>query len=93
MRLRVVRKPIDELTVNSLSAELEIPREHHLELLDWAAYLALRIVDDDAGSAKRALEFRASFNEHVKAARTVAMRKMFAPIPWGPGRNGWTWER
>lgn len=93
LRLRVVRKPIEELRLSNPQCEPEIPREHQLEMLDWAAYLALRIVDDDAGSPKRALEFRASFNEHVKAARTVAMRKMFAPIPWGPGRNGWTWER
>lgn len=93
LHLRVVRKPIDRLTVGNLNAPLEIPEEHHYEVLDWAAYLALRIVDDDAGNPKRALEFRASFEETVKRARITAMRKMFAPAPWGFGRNGFRWER
>lgn len=93
LKLRVVRKPIERLRAGNTSAELEIPEEHHLEILDWAAYLALRIVDDDAGNPKRALEFRASFEETVKRARMLAMRKMYAPTPWGFGRNGFTWER
>ena len=60
-------------------------------MLDWAAYLALRIVDDDAGSARRALEFRASFDQHVKEARTLVMRKLFTPVEWGFGRGGFSW--
>lgn len=93
IKLRVVRKPIDRLSAGNLSATLEIPEEHHIEILDWAAYLALRIVDDDAGNPRRALEFRASFEDTVKRARMLAMRKMYAPTPWGFGRNGFTWER
>ena len=62
-------------------------------MLDWAAYLALRIVDVDAGMPSRANEFRASFEDHVKNARNSAMRKLFAPLQWGFGRNGFTWER
>lgn len=92
IQLRVVRKPIDPLAAGNLGATLEIPEEHQLELLDWAAYLALRIVDDDAGNPKRANEFRASFEDHVRRARVTAMRKMFAPTPWGFGRNGFAWE-
>jgi len=93
IRLRVVRMPIEELTVNALSSTPEIPSEHHLEMLDWAAYLALRIVDVDAGMPQRATEFRISFDDHVKNARNSAMRKMFAPLQWGFGRNGFSWER
>lgn len=92
LRLRVVRKPIQQLVEGADSMTPEIPEDHHLEMLDWAAYLALRIVDDDAGSSRRALEFRASFEEHVKEARKLAMRKLFAPMPWGFGRNGFSWE-
>jgi hypothetical protein len=93
LRLRVVRKPIDDLTVTNLSASPEIPADHHLEMLDWAAYLALRIVDADAGNPKRAAEFAATFEDNVKAARTMVLRKLFAPTPLGFGRNGWAWER
>lgn len=92
VRLRVVRKPLQQLTPSALSAVPEIPEDHHIEMLDWAAYLALRIVDDDAGAPRRAEEFRQMFEEHVKAARVNAMKKLFAPIGWGFGRGGFTWE-
>lgn len=93
VRLRVIRMPLDDLSPSRLTAVPEIPSEHHLEMLDWAAYLALRIVDVDGGMPGRAMEFRASFEEHVRNARNAAMRKLFSPLQWGYGRNGFTWER
>lgn len=92
LRLRVVRKPLNKLIETALGAVPEIPEDHHLEMLDWAAYLALRIVDDDAGAPRRAAEFRASFEEHVAEARKLAMRKMFAPSGWGFGGGGFSWS-
>lgn len=92
VKMRVLRKPIDDLVVTNLSAYPEIPADHHLEMLDWAAYLALRINDEDAGNLTRAEKFRDSFEVHVREARTMVMRKLFAPTPWGPGRLGWAWE-
>jgi len=89
--LRVVRMPLTTLKLGSVET-LEVPEEHHLEMLDWAAYLALRIVDADAGDPARAQEFRASFEQHVRAARQMALRRLFAPSDWGFGRNGWVWE-
>lgn len=91
LRLRVLRKPIEPLRLNAIGARPEIPEDHHIEMLDWAAYLALRIVDDDAGAARRALEFKATFEDHVKKARTLVMRKLFAPTEWGFGRGGFSW--
>lgn len=91
IKLRVLRKPLDDLVVGNLSAVPEIPSDHHIEMLDWAAYLALRINDIDAGSMRRATEFANSFEAHVQAARTMVMRKLFAPKPWGFGRGGWSW--
>lgn len=91
LKLRVVRLPLEVL--KSSNQVPEIPEDHHLEMLDWAAYLALRIVDHDAGDPARANEFRASFEDHVRRARTDAMRKLFAPTQWGFGRNGFSWER
>jgi hypothetical protein len=92
LRLRVVRLPLDDLTTNLLCVEPEIPSMHHVEMLDWAAYLALRIVDHDAGNPARAHEFRAMFEKSVAMARKEAMRKMFAPTVWSFGRNGFSWE-
>jgi hypothetical protein len=92
IKLRVVRMPLDDLTTNNLSAIPEIPLDHHLEMLDWAAHLALRIVDQDAGNAKRAADFAASFEQHVQDARRLVLRKLRAPAGWGFGRGGFRWE-
>lgn len=90
--LRVVRMPLDRLSVSNLDAVPEVPSDFHLPMLDWAAYLALRMADIDAGLPQRAAEFRASFELTVAEARKVALRKMFAPKGWGFGRGGWIWE-
>jgi len=92
IRLRVVRLPLDDLSTSNLNVSPEIPAVHHIEMLDWAAYLALRINDHDAGNPGRAHEFRALFDGHVTQARKEALRKMFTPLQWGFGRNGFSWE-
>lgn len=91
IKLRVCRMPLNDLTTASLSSEPELPADHHLEMLDWAAYLALRIVDHDAGDPKRAQEFATSFERHVQDARRLVLRKLRAPQTWGFGRGGWAW--
>lgn len=93
IKLRVVRMPLEDLTTANMAAIPEIPQDHHLEMLDWAAYLALRIVDVDGGMPALAERFKATFEENVKQARDSAMRKLFAPAPWGFGRNGFSWTR
>jgi hypothetical protein len=91
IKLRVIRMPLDDLTVNSMAAIPEIPIDHHIDMLDWAAYLALRIMDTDAGNIARAEKFAASFEAHVNAARNLILKKLFAPQQWGFGRGGWSW--
>jgi hypothetical protein len=95
INLRVMRLPLERFVLDDLGQDVtpEIPEDHHLEMLDWAAYLALRIVDVDAGLPDRAAEFRASFEAHVKQARVEALRKLFVPQTWGFGQNGFRWER
>jgi len=98
IKLRVVRKPLVVFTADDLDLDPEdqpspeIPEDHHIEMLDWAAYLALRIVDDDAGAPKRAAEFAQTFESHVQEAKATAMRKLFAPMQWGFGRGGFSWS-
>ena len=91
--LRVVRTPLEVFDVNDLEAVPEIPVDYHLDMLDWAAYLALRIVDRDAGDAKRAEGFAASFEQHVQSVKRDVLRRMFPPVTWGFGRAGWSWSR
>lgn len=92
LRLRVVRKPIAPLLEATPEQVPEVPSDYHIPMLDWAAYLCLRIVDDDAGAAKRATEFAQTFEQHVRDARVEVMRKLFAPVGWGFGRGGFTWS-
>lgn len=92
IKMRVVRMPLDALVATNLSMTPEIPVDHHLEMLDWAAYLALRIADHDAGNPKRAAEFAASFEVHVQDAKRLVLRKLSAPRPWGLGRGGFSWQ-
>lgn len=91
IKLRVCRLPIDDLVPGSLQAEPEIPSDYHLPMLDWAAYLALRIVDHDAGDPARAQEFAAAFEGHVREAKSEVLKKLFAPQSWGFGKSGWSW--
>jgi hypothetical protein len=91
VKLRVIRMPLDDLTTSNLSAVPEIPLDHHLEMLDYAAHLALRLVDTDGGNVMRSEGFRASFEAHVTAARNLVLKKMFVPQQWGFGRGGWSW--
>lgn len=92
INLRVARLPLCSLSLDALDAYPELPEDHHLEMLDWAAYLALRIVDLDEEAPNRANEFRASFEDHVKRARDEMMRKTFAPMGWAFGRRGFVWS-
>lgn len=91
IRLRVIRMPFCDFTVDNLDAEAEVPREHQIEMLDWAAYLALRIADVDAGLPQRAKEFRASFEDVIVRARRQVMRKLSVPPAYRFGLNGYTW--
>lgn len=92
VQLRVVRMPLQSLRIG-INETLEIPEEHHLEMLDWSAYLALRIADIEAGSAELADSYRKSFEVHTRKAKQETMRKLFAPVGWSFGRGGWAWER
>lgn len=92
INLRVVRLPLNKFTINNLKATPEIPEMHHMEMLDWAASLALRVVDADAGNKKRSDDFAATFELNVMRAKKAVMRKLFTPQGFGFGRNGFSWE-
>lgn len=94
-RLRVIREPLLDFEPDLLDQYPEVPSSHHLDMLDWAAYLALRNVDTDvagAGAAERAADFAARFEVHCQDNRKDVMRKIFTPLQWGFGHSGWSWE-
>jgi hypothetical protein len=91
IQMRVVRLPINDLTSSNLNAIPEIPREYHLECLDWAAHLALRLQDRDGNDMKNAEWFKNEFERKVIEAKQELLRKFFVPGTWGFGQNGWSW--
>lgn len=94
--MRVARLPLTELSISKPDGVPEVPEEHHMDILNWAAYLALRGVDLDVaggGAWDRAKEFRAAFDDAVSDMKKDAQSKMFRPLQWGFGRHGFSYER
>lgn len=92
--LRVIRYPLARLTPQNMAAIPEIPEDYHLNILDWAAYLALRAPDlDIAGGNARGLakDYAASFEQHCVDAKRIMQKKILTPAQWGFGQNGWSW--
>jgi hypothetical protein len=94
--MRVTRVPLVMLSISVPDGVPEIPEAHHMDILNWAAYLALRGADlDVAGGAAwdRAKEFKTAFDDAVEDMRQNAQSKMFRPLQWAFGRNGFSYER
>lgn len=94
--MRVARLPLVALSLSAPDGVPEVPEEHHMDMLNWAAYLALRGVDLDVaggGAWDRAKEFRAAFDDAVNDMKRDAQSKMFKPLQWAFGRNGFSYER
>lgn len=87
LRLRVVRGPVADLTLNALTAEPEIPEEYHLDLCDWAAYRALSQQEVDGEAVAAAKGFKDSFMETIRVARRGAQILTDAPTTYQFG--GW----
>lgn len=93
IRLRVVRLPLQDMTKCKHEDSPEVSPEFHMSLLDWAAHLALRILDVDAGNAAASARHKEAFAEVVFRARQHAMRQMYAPTGWRFGLNGFSWSK
>ncbi len=91
INLRIVRMPLEHLALKNLEAVPEVPEEHHFDMLDWAAYLALRKVDTDANFQAAADKFKMSFEETVKKAYRLFRQKSLVVPSFGFGRNGFSY--
>jgi hypothetical protein len=89
--LRVARLPKERLIHTNLQAVFEIPDVFHLDMIDYAAYLALRIVDHELGDPARAEQFRQSFEAHVIEAKEEMQKRQFQPLVFSFGRNGFSY--
>lgn len=88
--LRVARKPLELFSLDKMDKECEIPDDYQLDMLEWAAYRALRNSDID-GHAEDAEKHKTRFEESIKECLKEVRQKLFAPIAWQFGRGGWVW--
>lgn len=91
--LRVARLPIDALTTDNLDAQLEIPEDYHLDILDWAAYRALSNHDVDGGDGPKSNEHRERFEKTITDVKTETRRKLFSPQGFAFGGGALSYER
>lgn len=89
--LRVCRKPLVKIDISNLQDELETPDDYCLDMLEWAAYRALRNADVDTSDGVSANDHKARFEEAALEARREVERKLFAPLLWQFGSNGFTY--
>lgn len=93
MYLRVSRLPLEPLTLDNDAAELEIPEDYHLDILNWAAYRAYSNHDSDGGDATAAEKHKKAFEDCILAAKQDATRRTFAPHGFSLGRGSFSWSR
>ena len=89
--LRVARKPLELFSISKLALECELPVEYQLDMLEWAAYRALRNSDID-GHKEAAEKHETRFKDAVAEVLKDMRRKMFAPMTWRFGDNGFAWD-
>ncbi len=95
VHLRVLRLPTTEYTTEALERgeESQLPEDYHLDVLEWAAYRALRGFDSDAGAPGRADTHKQAFEQAVARAQLEIKRKTLAGTGLRYGSNGFRWER
>lgn len=90
--LRVARKPLTPLVVTNLKAEPEVKEEFHLDLLEWAAWRALRNHDRDAENVIKANSHRARFNDAVTNLAEESKRLLASDIQFDIRTNWSNWS-
>jgi hypothetical protein len=91
VHLRVARKPLELFSIDKLDLECELPSDYELDMLEWAAYRALRNSDID-GHKEASKEHQARFEAAVAEILKDMRRKMFAPTTWRFGDHGFAWD-
>jgi hypothetical protein len=96
--LRVLRLPLSKLQLAHLNASLEIPEDWGMDMLEWAAYRALRNWDGDAGEGGgqveewvKAEKHKARFEEAVKECKAEIANKLEQPPTWAFGQGGFSY--
>lgn len=91
--LRAIRHPTCGYTLDDLDKESEIPEDYQLDVLEWAAYRALRGFDAEAGAPNEADRHKLAFEEAVRRGRNEMMRSTHVNTTVSCGGYGFSWTR
>ena len=87
--LRVARAPLKPLALANPREEPEIPAEFHMDILEWAAWRALRNNDRDIEDVARAGAHRKRFDQAVEELQRASKRLLMQDIQFGL-HNNWS---
>ena len=88
LQLRVARKPLEPLQYKKLDSVPEISEDYQLDILEWAAWRALRNHDTDGENMAKASAHKTQFMAAVKELSRQAKRLMAQDIQFDV-RNNW----
>jgi hypothetical protein len=80
--MKVARLPINELTLDDVEAEPEVPAEFHLQLCEYAAGKALTLPNVDADQKTEGRRLLTAFDEVVRQARQERQRAEASTYRW-----------
>lgn len=84
--LRVGRLPLYDLTPDNLDAEPEVPSQWHMDLLEYAAWRALRNHDSDLENLQKASAHKKAFEDVVLLLEREAKRLLMQNIQFRVGQ-------
>lgn len=88
LRLRVSRYPLAKATLDAPNEELEFPERFHLDIIEWAAFRALRNHDADAENMAKASAHKTRFMQAVEEVQTEYRARKFSRMTFSPS---WRW--
>lgn len=88
LNLRVSRRPVQPLLVNNKNAVPEIPEDHHMDILEWAAWKCLRNHDVDTENIPKASTHKKRFDDAVDEVSREIKRLLTDDVQFDL-RNNW----
>lgn len=93
--LRVARNTLRTYVLGGvdLQAESEVPDDYGLDVLEWAAYRALRNHDADAGDSTDAATHKTAFEDAIEKCKDDLRSRLVSNTSFVFGGNGFAWTR
>jgi hypothetical protein len=93
IKMRVLRYPQGDYSVDNLDEESEIPEDYQLDCLQWAAYRATMNHDADAGDSVKSTAHKDAFDRAVLECKKEVKRTLFANTTMRYGSLGQNYTR